>query len=295
MPRPHAEDHAEDIPRRPNTRKGYEEDFGDEEEEEEEARPRRRKVKPKANRTEESEEGSEYEEEDRRGKQLVVRQGNKKSRSTGKEVVRRKKDDTTEDEDSSDESEKELKRKAKKKMKARKKEVITKKTWEPVPRDEVDRDFINLVADELGQNEAKIMEGIEDDMLQRHTETGEYNMDAFFDTGFFSKKDQKNWQRCVEKLKGNKQKSKILFCSATTGSLGDGLGPGYRPSHGHIHAAPGYNPSYGPSYGPSRAHMTTTYVVGFPKRTRGHRTYHPNCPDCYRYIMPCHEYFRMYG
>ncbi|KAL8973722.1 MAG: hypothetical protein Q9197_002036 [Variospora fuerteventurae] len=288
MPRPSAGDYAEDVPRRPTHRKDYEEDFGDEDEESQydEERPRRGKgpVRSKPKRVQESEEDEEEEDEDEdaRGKQIVVRKATKKPKSSGKEIVRRKKQESTKEEDSSDESEKELKKKAKKKTKARKAEMITKKAWEPVPRDEVDRDFINLVADELGQNKAKIMEGIEDDMLQRHTETGEYNMDAFFDTGYFSKKDQKNWQRCVEKLKGNKQKSRILFCSATTESLGGGLGAGY-------------GPSYGPGYGPSRTHMTTTYVVGLPERTRGHRTYNPNCPHCYRYVMPCHEYFRMYG
>ncbi|KAL8654616.1 MAG: hypothetical protein Q9210_001400 [Variospora velana] len=269
MPRPSAGDYAEDVPRRPTPRKGYEEDFGDEDEEsqyEEEERPRRGKgpVRSKPKRVQESEEEEEEEEvdDDARGKQVVIRKATKKPKSSGKEIVRRKKQESTTEEDSSDESEKELKKKAKKKTKARKAEVITKKAWEPVPRDEVDRNFINLVADELGQNKAKIMEGIEDDMLQRHTETGEYNMDAFFDTGFFSKKDQKNWQRCVEKLKGNKQKSRILFCSAKTESLGGGLGACYGPSYGPIHAAPGYCPSYGPSYGPSRTHMTSTHNHG---------------------------------
>ncbi|KAI4177874.1 MAG: hypothetical protein LQ348_005748 [Seirophora lacunosa] len=226
MPRPRGSEYVKDVVQRTRPRGDYVEDFDDLEEEpefDEEQPPRRRAIqKSKGRRVEESEEEEEEEQEeqeeedDRRGKQLAVRQGKTKSQSKGKEVVRRKKHDTTEEEDSSDESEKELKKKAKKKTKARKQEVITKKAWEPVPRDEVDRNFIKLVANELGQNPEKILEGIEDDMLQRHTETGEYNIDAFFDTGFFSKKDQKIWKRCVEKLKGNKQKSQILFCSATT-------------------------------------------------------------------------------
>ncbi|KAI4117895.1 MAG: hypothetical protein LQ345_001958 [Seirophora villosa] len=290
MPRPRGSEYVKDVVQRTRPRGDYVEDFDDLEEEpefDEKQPPRRRAIqKSKGRRVEESEE----EEDDRRGKKLAVRQGKTKSQSKGKEV-----------------SEKELKKKAKK-TKARKQEVITKKAWEPVPRDEVDRNFINLVANELGQNPAKILEGIEDDMLQRHTETSEYNIDAFFDTGFFNKKDQKIWKRCVEKLKGNKQKSQILFCSATTESLDDGWravcgpnhGPGYGPAHG-----PGYgpgngpsiatirSPGYGPGYGPTGMRTTTTTVVAEP--TRGHRTYHPYCPNCAEARMPCHEYFNRDG
>ncbi|KAI4086314.1 MAG: hypothetical protein LQ344_007661 [Seirophora lacunosa] len=315
MPRPRGSEYVKDAVQRTGPRGDYVEDFDDLEEEpefDEEQPPRRRAIqKSKGRRVEESEEEEEEEQEeedDRRGKQLAVRQGKTKSQSKGKEVVRRKKHDTTEEEDSSDESEKELKKKAKKKTKARKQEVITKKAWEPVPRDEVDRNFIKLVANELGQNPEKILEGIEDDMLQRHMETGEYNIDAFFDTGLFSKKDQKIWKRCVEKLKGNKQKSQILFCSATTKSLDDGWradygpnhGPGYGPAHGPGYG-PGYGPSiatirspgYGPGYGPSGMRTTTTMVLAEP--TRGHRTYNPYCPSCAEARMPCHEYFSRYG
>ncbi|KAI4142714.1 MAG: hypothetical protein L6R39_004832 [Caloplaca ligustica] len=289
MPRPHPDDSAEDVTRCRGRREDYQDVFEDVEDEpafsEEEERPRRRKAaqeaKPRRGKKHEEEEEEES-EDDGYGKQLVVHKDKKKSKSSGKEVVRRKKHQTTDEEDSSEE-EKKREKKSKKKAKARKGEVITKKAWEPVPRDEVDGDFVMLISDELGQNPDKILEGVEDELLLRHTETGEYNIDGFFEEGIFSKKDQKRWSRCVDKLKTNKRKSEILLCSSKVAS--PSLGFNFDPSYGA-----GYGPDYDrPGYGPSRRVTTTTVLSPPPQASVGHRQYNPRCPDCVQYQCACHN------
>ncbi|KAL8919083.1 MAG: hypothetical protein Q9208_006967 [Pyrenodesmia sp. 3 TL-2023] len=298
MPRPRKEEYADNGPRRPGPRKEYGEEYDEIEDEpyfeepEQHSRPRKATPRRKPQYVvddEEEELEDDDDDDDGRNKQLVVRQPKKKSKSKGKELVRRKKADTTEEEDSSSSSEEDRKalKKANKKAKARKKEVVTKKAWEPVPRGELDVDFVTLIVEQLGHAPGKIYEGLEDELIQRHTETGEYNIDGFFDNGIFSAKDKKKWKQCVSQLKANKQKSEVLFCSFKDASPT----VGYAPSH-----IPGYDPGYGPGYG------TTRVVYGAPKTlvvptqpTHGHRQYNPHCPECAGYGRPCHEVFSGYG
>ncbi|KAL8763905.1 MAG: hypothetical protein Q9184_000348 [Pyrenodesmia sp. 2 TL-2023] len=264
MPRPRKEEYADDGPCRPGPRKEYGEEYDDVEDapdfEEPKQHPRPRKATPKRKpQYVDDDEDEELEEDDDdhddRNKQLVVRKPKKTSKSKGKELMRRKKEDITEEEDSSSSSEEDKKaeKKAKKKAKARNKEVITKKAWEPVPRGELDLDFVALVAEELGHARAKIHEGLEEELIQRHTETGEYNIDAFFDNGIFSAKDKKKWKQCVSQLKANKNKSEVLFCSFKDQSPNLGYAPSHVPSYD-----PGYAPGYAPGYG-------TTRVYGAPQ------------------------------
>ncbi|KAL8941923.1 MAG: hypothetical protein Q9216_001951 [Gyalolechia sp. 2 TL-2023] len=279
--RPTADDFEDEAPRRRGRREDHHDDFEEiadepEFEEEVEQRPPRRKAahRRKPRRVEEDEEGEEEEEDsddDHHGKQLVVR-SQKKKKSSGKEVARRKKREPSEEEDSSEE-EKKTKKKAKKKSKARKEEVVTKAAWEPVPRDEMDLDFIGFISDELGHHQDKIWECLEDDLILRHTETGEYNIDACFDEGNFSMKDKKQWKRAVSKLKTSTNRDGVLFCSATAHS-----------------AAPGYGSSYGPGRAArgARAHMPAVTA-------RGHRRYHPYCRDCEECGEGCAILFAGYG
>ncbi|KAI4129707.1 MAG: hypothetical protein LQ338_002091 [Usnochroma carphineum] len=278
MPRPRPEEFAEDVPRRRGGRDDHKDAFDDSEDEPEfemsEKHPRRPPPKRKPHYVddeEDEEDEDEEEDDDRHNKQMVLRKPKHSSKSKGKEVARRKKHDTTDDEDSSDEEDKKREKKAKKKAKARKKEVITKSAWEPVPREELDGDFVQLVKQELGHDPRKILEGLEDDLLLRHTETGEYNIDAFFDEGVFSRKDEKKWKQCVKKLKTNKRRSEVLFCAAKVESPG---------------------PSYAPSYfGQARTRPTTTVLVPPPGLTRGHLSFNPHCRDCLEWQRPCHEVF----
>lgn len=297
MPRPRKEEYENDGPRRPVPRKEYGEEYDevedapDFEEPEQRSRPRKATSKRKPQYVEDDEE-EELEEEDDgndgRNKQLVVHKPKKTSISKGKELVRRKKADTTEEEDSPSSSEEDRKavKKAKKKAKARKKEVVTKKAWEPVPRGELDFDFVTLVVKELGHAPGKIQEGLEEELIQRHTETGEYNIDGFFDSGIFSAKDKKKWKQCVSKLKANKQKSEVLFCSFKDASPNIGYTPGYIPS---------YDTGYGPGYGTTRVYGAPQTLVVPAQLTRGHRQYNPYCRDCTGYGRPCHEVFSGYG
>lgn len=293
MPRPRKEEYADAGPRRPAPRKEYGEEYDEVEDapdfEEPEQHPRPRKATPKrkpqyVDDDEEEELEEDEDDDDGRNKQLVVRKPKKTSKSKGKELVRRKKDDTTEEGDSSSSSEEDKKaeKKAKKKAKARKKEVITKKAWEPVPRGELDPDFVALVADELGHARGKIHEGLEEELIQRHTETGEYNIDGFFDNGIFSAKDKKKWKQCVSKLKANKKKSEVLFCSFKTESP-------------NLCYAPSYVTSYDPGYGTTRVYGAPQTLVVPAQLTRGHRQYNPHCLNCAGYGRPCHELFSGYG
>lgn len=240
---------------------------GDEDEDEEtEERPRRHKSthkhKGKARQLEEEDDDEDDDndedddEDDDRGKQLVLHPQRKK-KSHGKEVTRRKKHHTSEEESMS-EDEKRAKRKASMKSKARKSEMIMKAKWEPVPADEMDGYFVGFLRDLLGHHEMKIWECVEEELILRDSETGEYNIDPCFEQGSFSKKDQRRWKETVKKFKKDKHGAELLFCSAIA------KGPGY-----------------GPSYGPPAA----VYVPAVDKL--GHTRYNPHCSFCVRYGVEC--------
>lgn len=293
--RPTAGDFEDEVPRRRGRREDYQDDIGEAEdepafEEEVEDRPRRHrdtnKHKQKARHAEEEEEEDEDEEieerprrhkhthkhkhkarhveeegedegdedDDDHGKQLVLHPQRKKK--SGKEVARRKKHETDEEESSS-EDEKAAKRKAKKKSKSRKNEMIVKKAWEPVPVEEMDQDFVDFICLKIGQQEGKVWECVEDGLIVRHAETGEYDIDACFDKGNFSTQDKKKWEQAVSKLRKRKDGEEILFCSAVA------KGPGY-----------------GPSYGPAAVFVPAVEVAG-------HRRFNPHCRHCLDYGMAC--------
>ncbi|KAL8838397.1 MAG: hypothetical protein Q9170_002157 [Blastenia crenularia] len=283
MGRPRPEEYEDDAPRRRGRRKDDQEDFDEYEdeaafEEDVDERPPRRKAsaKQKARRAqEEDDEDDDEEDDDPRGKQLVLR---KPTKGKGKEVARKKKkqesSDEDEEDDDSSEEERKTKKAAKKKKKARKSEVITKAAWEPVPHDELDHKFVNLIADELGHAAEKILQGAEYDLILRHTETGEYNIDAFFEQGVFSLKDKKRWKQCVDKLKGNERTSRVLFCSSKR-SGGPGYGDGY-----YVH-------------GGRTAYGGTGHAA--PGPARGHVYYDPRCRNCREYDIPCAALYDDYG
>ncbi|KAL9006845.1 MAG: hypothetical protein Q9188_000376 [Gyalolechia gomerana] len=280
--RPPAGDYEDEAPWRRGRREDHHDDLAETEdkavfEDEAEERLPRRKVahKHQAHRAEEDEDEEEDDtDDDHHGKQLMVR-SQKKKKSTGKEVARIKKHETS-DEESSSEEEKKAKKKAKKKSNARKSEMITKAAWEPVPRDEMDQYFVDLICDELEHRERKIWDCVDDEQILRHTETGEYNIDACFEEGAFSVKDKKRWKQAVSKLKTNINKAEILFCSAIAKSAG-----------------PGYGPSYGPIHGPSRP--TRTAAVYMPAaEVRGHRHYNPRCHHCDECGVGCAVLFSDY-
>ncbi|KAL8909913.1 MAG: hypothetical protein Q9171_004769 [Xanthocarpia ochracea] len=194
MPRPRAQDTHEDEYRGSGRRDKHVDDHDedDQPEYEHEERPRRTKSdkKPKPRHVSEDEEDEEDEDEEdededdhRHKKQL--------------EVARKKRDDSSEE--SSEEETKRKEKKKKKKSKSREEETIRIDKWELVHRSEVDPDFVQLVADELGHHVNKILEGIEKDYLRRHTQTGLYNIDRFFENHMFGKLDKQNWERVVKR------------------------------------------------------------------------------------------------
>ncbi|KAI4208260.1 MAG: hypothetical protein LQ346_000140 [Caloplaca aetnensis] len=304
MPRPQKEDYAEGTSRRRGAREDYHDEHDGLEEESafdhEEGPPRRSKALQKSTRRhaddDEADGLSEDSESDRPVKKMPRGKGKGKSKSAGMELVLRKKapepsSEEDEEESSSDEEPPKRKGKKKSKGKARKEETITKKAWEPVPRDEVDPDFFNLLVHELGQRSDKIWQGIEDNLLERHSETGEYNISGFFEDGVFSKKDKKKWDSVVQKLKQSKTNSRKLFCSIKTEE------ETYHPPAGPVHRGnygAAYGPAYGSAYSPAYSPGPRT-VVAVTAPTLGHRQYNPRCLDCTEYGRPCHHQYSGYG
>ncbi|KAL8907790.1 MAG: hypothetical protein Q9207_001193 [Kuettlingeria erythrocarpa] len=304
MPRPRKDDYAEGTSQRRGARQDYHDEYDSLEEESvfdhEEGPPRRPKAVRKPTRQhaddDEADDLSEESESDRPAKKTPRSKGKGKSKSAGMELVVRKKapepsSEEDEGESSSDEEPPKRKGKKKRKRKARKEETITKKAWEPVPRDEVDADLFNLLVHELGQRPDKIWQGIEDNLLERHAETGEYNISGFFEDGVFSKKDKKKWESVVQKLEQSKTNSRKLFCSSKTEE------EIYQPLAGPVHGVnygAAYGAAYGRAYGPAYSPGPRT-VVAVTAPTRGHRQYNPRCLDCTEYGRPCHEQYSGYG
>ncbi|KAL8691823.1 MAG: hypothetical protein Q9218_003041 [Villophora microphyllina] len=193
----------------------------------------------------------------------------KKSKSSGKEVARRHKDESSEASDS-DEAARKARRKTKAKTKERRKEKIEITAWEACPPDEIDDDFLFLMLDVLQLSTQVLGKACDKGKVERHTQTGEYNIDALLDGGDVSIKSKNNWKNKVKELKANAKKSKILYCSAVTDG-GDLGGPsmirGYGPS--------GYGPS---GYGAP---------VVFSDPTLGHLRYNYHCRDCALGGGPC--------
>ncbi|KAL8661385.1 MAG: hypothetical protein Q9202_005627 [Teloschistes flavicans] len=274
MPRAPAGEHGEPH-RKSRSHYEVEEDLGyDDDEaaydmEEPPAPPRRakggRKPPPQyvADDYDDEEEGEVYE------RQMVIHEGKKKAKSSGKEVARRPQpkheSSEGEEEDSTDTEMKNKKKKGKKKEKARRSEVIEKKAWEPCPFQDIDPPFLHLMARTLHLQEDKLMKYIDKGKVERHTETGEYNIDALLDGGYVPDKAKSEWKAKVKELKRDPKKARILHCSAVAD--GDGMAAG---------------PSRTPGYGPS------TYSYGRPTVVAmGHGFFEPNCYECQLYGIPC--------
>ncbi|KAL8859125.1 MAG: hypothetical protein Q9178_004388 [Gyalolechia marmorata] len=302
MPRPRVQDTHEDEPRgsRRRDKHVYDHDEDDQPEYEHEERSRRTKSdkRPKPRNVSEVEEDEDDEDEDEdedeedededdqlQKKQLVVHKKSRKPKSSRKEVARKKGDDSS---DESSEEETTRKGKKKKKSKSREEETIRIDKWELVHRSEVDPDFVQLVADELGHHVNKILEGIEKDYLRRHTQTGLYNIDRFFKNHMFGKLDKQNWERVVKKCMANPYLKKALFCSAKTGEelfLVPSMAPTGR--RGDVYGVPSMAPRgrRGDMYGgPSMIE----YDYGRPDMS--HSYYEPRCRECRDFDGPCGRY-----
>ena len=302
MPRPRPLDTHDDEPRRSGRwdKRVDDHDEDDQPEYEHEERPRRTKSdkKPKPRHVSQDEEDKDEDDEDedeedeeeddhRYKKQLVVHKKSRKPNSSRKEVARKKRDDSSEESSEEETKRKEMKKK-KKKSKSREEETITIDKWELVHRSEVDPDFVQLVADELGHHVNKILEGIEKDYLRRHTQTGLYNIDRFFENHMFGKVDKQNWERVVKKCMANPHLKRALFCSAKTGEelfLVPSMAPTGRRRE--VYGGPSMGPRgrRGDMYGDPGM---IEYDYGRPDMS--HSYYEPRCRECRDFDGPCGRY-----
>ncbi|KAL8701721.1 MAG: hypothetical protein Q9201_004753 [Fulgogasparrea decipioides] len=268
MGRPDPTDYADEFPRRRGRKEeeAFQDDPDDDPEySEPDERPRRHKGgnQPKP-RYVADEEDEDDEEESHYSKQTVVHKGKKKAKSGGKEVARRRKDESSEEEEEESSEEDRKPKKKGKKGNARMNEVITKKAWENCPEEDIDEAFIVYVADTLEVSPNKVWKHAAK-CLVRHTETGEYDIQEYFDRDIFPRKDQKKWKKQVEQLKQHRNKSKkdILFCTAITrdGNFGSSAYGG-RPPRTVLVREPAVVPM-------------------------GHSTYDHRCIDCNYENGPC--------
>ncbi|KAL8808208.1 MAG: hypothetical protein Q9182_000272 [Xanthomendoza sp. 2 TL-2023] len=264
MGRPGAHGAGEDSHRRRGRHDDEPEDYDEEDQpEDEHEEPRRRGKsgamrKPRRAFSDEEAEEEESEEDDRRHKQLVVRKKSKKGKSSGKQVARKKRQESSEsEEETPDESEEEEKPKKKAKGKSRKKETVEVLKWEPVSINDADPEFLNFVVYELGVVPKKLEKGVEKGLLLRDTQTGEYNIDRFFEKGILSVSDKKSWKKLLAQNKNDPR----LFHSS-------------------------HNARGGPSrrVAPSVMLIDTRPVRPLP---RGHAHFKPSCDECIYYGGPC--------
>ncbi|KAL8820250.1 MAG: hypothetical protein Q9223_001482 [Gallowayella weberi] len=259
MGRAGAYDAEEDKYRRRGRRDDEPEDYEEEDQpvyEHEEPR-RRGKAgamrKPQRAYSDEEAEEEESEDDDRRHKQLVVRKKSKKGKSSGKQVARKKRQESS---DRRREAQEEEKPKKKRKGKSHKKETVEVLKWEPVSIKDVDPEFLKLVLYELGVVPKKLEKGIEKGLLVRDTQTGEYNIDRFFEKGILSASDKKSWKKLLAQ---NKNDPRLIHSTHT------GRG------------------------GPSRRMAPTVVLMdtrpyGPPQ---GHTRFNPMCEECLDCGGPC--------
>ncbi|KAL8952805.1 MAG: hypothetical protein Q9222_001309 [Ikaeria aurantiellina] len=275
-------------------RSQYPQPYGDEydEEVEEEAtlsedearpsKPSRNKGPPKSRYV-----GNQYESDDDgpdpRHMQLVQSAKDKKSQGHSKALMKKSKkhessDDEDSDEDSSSEderkAEKKVKKKAKKNAKKLQKATVKQKLYETVDKNELDHPFIKFVAELLDVSPKKMLKGVEQGYLMANTQTGEYNIDQFFDQRVFSGEDKKTWKTGVEKAKTNNPN--ILICSLYKPGGGKGEHMARGPPVGHGAPSAGYGvPSVG---------------YGAPSVIVGHPYYNDYCQLCRRSGHACGYY-----
>lgn len=271
MGRPRASEAEEDRHRRRGRRDDeLEEDDEDEQLtfEYEERRHRKASTAKKSRYADDEEEDDDEgsaEEDSHRHKQLVVHQKSKKGKSRGKEVARKKHEVVSESEEESSEQEsseeeeksKKKKKKNKKKGKALKSETVEIKVWVAVLPGEVDHDFARLVIGALDIVWEKFDDGVDEGFLLRNTQTGEYNIDRFFEEGVFSHRDKKKWKELVAKIKKDPRRKPVLFDRFKTGQEGPSM-----------------------AQGPSMAPMGR-------QRRGGHTRFNPHCLDCLEFDEPC--------
>ncbi|KAL8713334.1 MAG: hypothetical protein Q9220_002533 [cf. Caloplaca sp. 1 TL-2023] len=263
MGRPRPDDVEDPRSRYPRPR---DEEYDDEgavfEEEYQHPKPSSKKIRP--GRMEVPDDDDEP--DDPRFMQVARVPKNGKSQGHSKALTKRsKKHESSGDEEESDESstdseeERRKKKKAKSKAKKLQNATVKQKLWETVAKDEIDWDFVNFVVDSLGHHENKVLKGVEDGLLLANTQTGEYNIEQYFDRGTFSKEDKKIWKKAVEKKKG----SAFLICSAYKPEGGGGRG-GAQPM----------------AADPYRLHAP-------PPVTSFHRHYNHRCIDCRVFGVAC--------
>lgn len=289
MGRARAHDSDEDEPRSSRHRGRGDSEDEDQPEYDYEKRPRRGKSDKHsrardASADEQDEEDEEDSEEDsrRHKKQLVVREKSKKAKSSRKQVARKKRDDSSDS--SAESSEEETKREKEKKQRKKRMskshdddEIIKISKWEDVHRDEVDRDFVNMLSEELGHHTMKIYEWIEQDLLRRHTQTGEYNIDLMFERGVLGRVDKEKWESYVKKAQGNPHRKRVLYSSVKTGEVVfDAMGTSMHTMGASMHPM-----------GPS---MRPTGRRGDSDGWGIHIDFDPRCPDCRRFGAPCGLY-----
>ncbi|KAL8658277.1 MAG: hypothetical protein Q9226_001124 [Calogaya cf. arnoldii] len=246
-----------------------------------EQRPRRGKSDRKSRAREPSDdEEPEEDEEDsdeeshRHKKQLVVRKKSKKGKSSDKEIAREKRHDS--DDSSFESSEEETKREKKKGKRKKSKskshddeDTLKISKWEYVHRDEVDADFLDTFTETLGVHPGKFYNWVEQDLLRRHTQTGEYNVDLMFERGVLAREDKKAWEGFVRKAQNNPQRKRILYSTMKTGELvyTEAIGPSMR----HMERRGDYD-DFGMDSGPG---------------LMGHADYNRRCHDCRHFGGAC--------
>ncbi|KAL8850599.1 MAG: hypothetical protein Q9221_004469 [Calogaya cf. arnoldii] len=245
-----------------------------------EQRPRRdresRAREPSEDKEPEEDEEDSDEVAHRHKKQLVVRKKSKKGKSSGKEITRKKRHDS--DDSSSESSEEETKRDKKKGKRKKSKstshddddeDTLKISKWEHVHRDEVDADFMEVFTGTLGVHPGKFYNWVEQDLLRRHTQTGEYNVDLMFERGVLAREDKKAWESFVRKVQNNPQRKRILYSTMKTGEVvfTDAMGPSTRPM-----GRRGDYDDFGRDSGPGMM---------------GHADYNRRCHDCRYYGGPC--------
>ncbi|CAL8582876.1 hypothetical protein XPA_008518 [Xanthoria parietina] len=214
MVRERPQDSEEDKPR--GSRHRRRDDFEDEDQPEYdyEKRPKRGKSEKKsgarvASDDEPDEEGAE---DPRYQQQLVVREKPKKAKSSRKQIAPKKRDGSSESStEASEEEPKREKEKEKRKSKFAEDETIMVPKWEVVHPGEVDEDFVDRLVGVLGHHPHKIEGWIEENLLRRHTQTGEYNIDLMFEQGVLARADKKKWESYLKKAPKNPQLSQALY------------------------------------------------------------------------------------
>ncbi|KAI4219952.1 MAG: hypothetical protein LQ349_008211, partial [Xanthoria aureola] len=180
-------------------------------------RPKRGKSDKKsgARDAEDDEPDEEGAEDSRHEQQLVLREKSKKAKSSRKQFAPKKRDgssdSSTEASEEEPKREKEKEKRKKRKSKFDEDETIMVRKWEVVHPDEVDEDFVDRLVGVLGHHPLKIHGWIEENLLRRHTQTGEYDIDLMFERGVLARADKKKWEGYLKKAQRNPQLSQALY------------------------------------------------------------------------------------